>query len=119
MIQSSANYNATNVTGVAYGTELYVRVRWPWLVMPALTVLASITILCLSIRDSSKRPYLFKNKILAAIACKIYGWEGEEHGMDDVWEWQTMGRLEEKSSRILVRMQLPNGTEDGLKLKKK
>ena len=60
---------------------------------------------------------MFKNKILAAIACDLYGWE-RESDMDGVWGRQTMGRLEEKSSRILVRMQLPNSTEAGLKPKK-
>ncbi|KAI8940576.1 hypothetical protein NX059_001851 [Plenodomus lindquistii] len=118
MIQSSANLNATNITGIAYGTELYVRVRWPWLIVPALTIIASTTILCLTMLDSNKRSYLFKNKILAALALEVHEWEGEEYGADGVLDRRAMRRLQQKSKMLTVRMQLPSGLDRGLKLKR-
>ena len=86
MLQSSANPNARNITGTAYRTELYMRVRWRWLLLPGLTVFASIATLCFTIRDSNRRLYLFKNKILTATAFELYDQGAEEYDTDAAWE---------------------------------
>lgn len=75
MLQSSANPNATNITGIAYVTELYVHVRWLWLIFPFLTVLTSITILNLTFLYGRKRPHLFRTRISAAIAVEPGAWD--------------------------------------------
>jgi hypothetical protein len=118
IMQSSANPNATNITGTAYGTDLYVQVHWVWLVLPVATVVISIMILGFVIFESKKKPYLFKNKILAALVFELSGWRKEEYGADRFWERQTMRKLEESSMRMKARMQLPDSAEEGLKLKK-
>ncbi|KAF2622936.1 hypothetical protein BU25DRAFT_414706 [Macroventuria anomochaeta] len=118
LMRSSANPNATNMTGIAYGTDIYVKVRWLWLVLPLLTITASMLVLGFSILDSNKKNYLFKNKILASFAFELDGWEKEEYRADHAWERHTVRRLEETSERMMASIHLPSEDDDGLKLKK-
>jgi hypothetical protein len=37
MQQGRSNLCATNVTGTAFGTEVYIHVRWLWVTLPTFT----------------------------------------------------------------------------------
>ncbi|KAF2736246.1 hypothetical protein EJ04DRAFT_575549 [Polyplosphaeria fusca] len=67
VIQSSINPYASNITGEAYGAEMFVRVRWQWFVWPVAMTLASVVLLAATIRGSMEKEYLFKNSVLAVL----------------------------------------------------
>jgi hypothetical protein len=77
-LQSPFNPNATRIYGDAYGPEIFVRVRWPWFIMPLSLVLASNILLCLTIYHSRKSRYLYKNSIMAILFHGLEGWEAHE-----------------------------------------
>ncbi|KAJ4371858.1 hypothetical protein N0V86_008412 [Didymella sp. IMI 355093] len=118
LFQSSANPNITNITGTAYDQELYVRARWAWFVLPLLMFSASVVILALTILNSRKRTYLFKNKILAALAFQLDGWDGGEYGADSDWERHSIRLLEESSNNMMAKIHLSTEHEPGLKFKR-
>ncbi|KAH6629124.1 hypothetical protein C7974DRAFT_181757 [Boeremia exigua] len=118
LIKSPSNNQIQTLEGTAYGSEIYIQVRWPWFFFPLFLTAASTLILALSIWDSSNRVYLFKNKILAAIAFELHGWKREEYDADDDWGAHSMGEFEKKSERMVAKMQLPQHGESGLKLRK-
>ena len=64
------------------------------------------------------REYPFKNKIFAAIAFGLCGWEKDEYGADGDWRRCSIRNLEQKPERRLVKMQLTQEGDGGLKLKK-
>jgi hypothetical protein len=79
MQQGRVNLCATNVTGTAFGTEVYIHVRWLWATLPTFTLIGSIAILIITILSSNKRSYLFKHKVLAAIFVQLDGWKTNEY----------------------------------------
>jgi hypothetical protein len=119
MQQSRVNLYATNITGIAYGTEIYVHVQWLWVILPMFLLVASVTILIFTILSSNKRSYLFKNKVLAAIFMRLEGWAASEYMSENEWNHQSMKKLEETSKRMTARLHVPDGDLDrDLKLKK-
>jgi hypothetical protein len=61
--------------GIAYGPEPFFQVRWAWLVMPLVLVLMSVAFLTGTAVYSRRKPYLFKNSVLAAL---LYGLSGQD-----------------------------------------
>jgi hypothetical protein len=119
MQQSRVNVYATNITGIAYGTEIYVHVEWLWVILPIFLLGASATVLIFTILSSNNRSYLFKNKVLAAIFMRLDGWETSEYMPKNEWNHQSMKRLEETSKGMTARLHVPTGDRDGyLKLRK-
>jgi hypothetical protein len=118
LMSTSINRNATNITGTAYGIELYVRVQWLWLILPICLLTVSISVLILSIISSLGKPHLLKNKILAAIFVKLDGWEIDEDAAERNWDYQSMKKLEERSKGMFARLQRDAGVDAGIKLKK-
>ncbi|KAF3039846.1 hypothetical protein E8E11_002822 [Didymella keratinophila] len=118
LLQSPSNPQIQNITGVAYGAEIHVQVRWIWLILPLATFLASVVLLVLSMLDSSRREYLFRNKILAAIAIELHGWDRDEYAADGDWKRGSIRTLEQRSETMVARMQLPQDGDGGLKFKK-
>ncbi|CAO2655913.1 Nn.00g047160.m01.CDS01 [Neocucurbitaria sp. VM-36] len=106
LIQNPSNPDATNITGTAYGSELYVRVRWAWLILPLLTITMVIAILILSILNSSKKPYLLEDSILAALFFDVDGWDKKEYCEEDTWGRQSVRKMEEKATSMTARMEL-------------
>ena len=118
VLQSQANPGITNITGIAYGTEIYVQVNWLWFILPLVLLASCFLILVLSIWDSSRKGYLFKNNILAATAFQLHGWEPHEYGVDGTWTRHSMRNVEKKAERMVARMQLPHEGDGGLRLKR-
>lgn len=61
--------------GLAYGPQPFFQVRWAWLVVPLLLVVMSVVFLTGTAFYSRRKPYLFKNSVLAAL---LYGLSGRE-----------------------------------------
>lgn len=82
--------NTTNVYGTAYFVEIYVIIRWPWLLLPGLLVLLSAMFLLLTMRMSRKGrgSPLWKSRVLPFLFHGLDGWEkgelrvSDEAGMD-------------------------------------
>jgi hypothetical protein len=118
VLQSQANPDVANITGVAYGAEIYVQVNWLWFILPLALLASCLLIVVLSIWDSSRKSYLFKNNILAAIAFELHGWEPPEYGVDETWTRHSMRNVEKKAERMVAGMQLPHEGDGGLRLKR-
>ncbi|KAK8005703.1 hypothetical protein PG990_011740 [Apiospora arundinis] len=58
------NYNATTVKGKAVYDETYIRVRWPWIILPLVEITLSAVLLLASIMATSGMP-LWKTSSLA------------------------------------------------------
>jgi hypothetical protein len=78
VVQSPYNPRAKRLAMPAYGSEVFVRVRWVWFIMPLSLVVASNIILFLMIHRSGKKPFLYKNSILATLFHGLDGWEMHE-----------------------------------------
>lgn len=118
VLRTQSNPDITNFTGTVYGTEIYVQVNWLWFVLPLVLLASCLIILVLSIWDSSRKDYLFKNNILAAIAFELHGWEPHEYGVDETWTRHSMRNVEKRAERMVARMQLPHEGDGGLRLKR-
>jgi hypothetical protein len=77
-IQSSQNPEAGISAGNAYAYMPFFEVRWTWLIMPLLLVLTSILFLICTVFQSRRKPYLFKNSIVASILYGLEGWRAGE-----------------------------------------
>jgi hypothetical protein len=69
------------VRGDAYAEELYVRVRWQWIILPAFLELASLVLLVLTIVHSRREDVpIWKSSVLALVY----------HGVDDLHDRGTL-----------------------------
>jgi hypothetical protein len=86
VIQSQRNLDAKNITGDAFGPELYIEIRWLWFSGPLSMVLLSILFLIMTILKSSRREYRFKTSILAILfhrlesGCEVQNSQAEMDG---------------------------------------
>jgi hypothetical protein len=72
------NDNATRVFGISYREETYIRVSWPWLIIPGVVVLMSIVLLVASIVLSrGNKQGLWKSTTLVPLFTRMRGWEHE------------------------------------------
>jgi hypothetical protein len=78
VFQSPLNPAATNITGVAEGHEIFVKVRWVWFSLPLVVALVGIVFLLATVIQSSGEAQLFKNSILAAFLFGLDGWAVDE-----------------------------------------
>ncbi|KAK8023594.1 hypothetical protein PG993_011660 [Apiospora rasikravindrae] len=69
------NYNATTVRGKAEYNETYIRVRWPWMILPLVEVVLAALLLLASIIVTGGMP-LWKTSGLAFLVAG--GWEKEQ-----------------------------------------
>jgi hypothetical protein len=76
-VLSEENTNKTMISGKAFVNEPYVRVRWPWLILPLLEVIATCGLLAVSITTTRKLP-LLKNSAIALLLHGLEGWSEEE-----------------------------------------
>ncbi|OAL47212.1 hypothetical protein IQ07DRAFT_573045 [Pyrenochaeta sp. DS3sAY3a] len=68
--------NATRMSGISYREETYIKVTWPWLILPGVVVLMSIVLLIASIVLSrGEKQGLWKSSLLAPLFTQMRGWE--------------------------------------------
>jgi hypothetical protein len=77
-IRSIANDNRYSAVGKVYREQSFFHVTWVWLIMPLLLVLMSIGVLITTAIYSRRKPYLFKNSILAAMRYRTDDWQHDE-----------------------------------------
>lgn len=82
LIRSSQNGHVKNVTGKAFGSETYVRVRWQWFILPLSVVVMSTLFLVLTISQSWSRDHRFKSSVLATLFHGLEGWDGDDLKID-------------------------------------
>jgi hypothetical protein len=75
--QSQDNLNATMMQGVVRVKETYVKVRWPWLILPLLETVLATFLLVMSIIVSGKLP-LWKSSAMASLVHGLDGWDNDE-----------------------------------------
>jgi hypothetical protein len=82
VLQSPLNTAATNVTGIADGHEIFVKVRWAWFAFPVLVALVGVVFLLATVIRSRGEARLFKTSILAAFLFELEGWAAEGRRVD-------------------------------------
>jgi hypothetical protein len=118
ILQSQSNPDIVNITGIEYGTKIYVQVIWVWFILPPVLLASCLLIVVLSIWDSSRKGYVFKNNVLTAIAFELHGWQPHEYDVDKTWIRRSVWNVEKKAEQMEARMQLPHDEEGGSRPKK-
>lgn len=71
-LRSSSNQLATKIQGKAYRSESYIRVRWPWIILPICTTLGSILLLLgTSIMSHSQNSVLWKDSVIPLMMSQL------------------------------------------------
>lgn len=87
--------------GKVYSEEVYINVRWYWLILPALEIALTLVFLVISMILNRHQP-IFKNSILPYLAHGLEGWEHEELNIES----ETIDGLEKvlyKETAVLER----------------
>lgn len=89
----------TKIEGIVTGSELYIKVNWPWIVLPLAEVVMGIAfMLCTLIYNHRMGVTVWKSSNIVPLLIVMVGWESEEL---EVASSQT---LEERSMRMKGRL---------------
>ena len=92
--------NSTMISGTALGPETYVRVNWPWLILPIMTVLLANAFLAISIFVNARdHAPIWKSSSLALLFHGV-SIEGESRGTVS-----TSREMNETAKQIRVRLE--------------
>ncbi|OQD95266.1 hypothetical protein PENSOL_c021G05122 [Penicillium solitum] len=92
-----------SVNGTVYVTNVFVNVRWPWMILPGLLVLLGAIFLATTITVSKQSHIpLWKSSALAAY---YHGLESLDDDEDDRDELKTASTMEKKAGEGNVRLQ--------------
>jgi hypothetical protein len=116
VLQSPLNPAATNITGVADGPEIFVKVRWVWFSLPSVVALVGIVFLLATVVQTKGEEQLFKNAILPAFFFDLDGWESHERRVGGMNGRQT-GQDVLRVSRGMIGVRSPDD-KGNLKLKR-
>jgi hypothetical protein len=95
--------NATNALGSTHELDVFVHVRWPWLILPLVLVFASLAFLITSIvLGLMCSTPLWKSSTLPLLFHSINPWNEEEHTIRSV---RQMDRVAEATRVQLLRKQ--------------
>jgi len=98
-----ANMNVTNQTGRAFSSETFIRVRWPWIILPVAEAAGAAVLLALSIFATRHQP-LLKDSALALL---FYGpgkdeWPEEAQVQRFSGNGRPDARVYEKSAKGMI-----------------
>ena len=116
VLQSPSNPSATRLYGPAYGSEVFIGVRWTWFIMPLLLVMASSIFLAMTIYRSRKSPYLFKNSVMAVLFHGLHDPDKQDVLLRSVSKKQTYEGLTIEAGTM--RVSFGKDEEGYLRLKK-
>lgn len=88
------NSNATTFAGDVFVKEVYIRVTWPWLIIPVVETLTTAIILVYCIVLSMHRR-LLKTSLIALLVHGLEGWSADEINIpddEDVEKLETMAK---------------------------
>lgn len=71
------NLNATTIPGTTYVTKTYIRVTWPWLILPLAEALLTSFLMVITICLTWGQP-LLKTSLIALLAHRLEGWSEDE-----------------------------------------
>lgn len=101
-MRSQANVNLTLVKGAALAPQVYIRVRWRWIVLPMMEVLLAATALFLNC-DLNRGQPLLKSSLLALLASRLeLGHDGAEDEAPSQGHNEETQRLDEVRSHLQV-----------------
>lgn len=103
MTQAIRQASTSTVSGVVYGTEPYVHVRWRWLVLPAVIEIAAL-ILWLCIATVGRGKPLWKSSILPVFRCTVVDVTGSRLLMHE-----DVARLEKTAENLQVQLRYNPG----------
>lgn len=86
------NSNATSFAGDVFIKEVYIRVRWPWLIIPLVETLTT-AVLLVSCIMLSRHSRLLKTSLIALLVHGLDGWRADEinlPGSEDAEKLETM-----------------------------
>ncbi|KAI0901586.1 hypothetical protein F4806DRAFT_5914 [Annulohypoxylon nitens] len=107
-----AKLTPQTLPGNAYYNEVYIQVRWCWLILPVMETILTGLLLGISIKLNHDEP-LYKNSVLAYLS---HGLEGWEKGEIDIRPPESVDKLEEVLGRQIAK--LGRGEDGLLKLRK-
>jgi hypothetical protein len=123
-IQSSAipeNANST-VPMAVYATDIFVEVRWVWMILPLALVLLGLVFFALTVLEGRKKGYLLKTSVLAVM---FYGLEAREWGAggDGEEEEEEVAKERARENGLAreakrIRVAFVRGDDGGMKLKR-
>ncbi|OQE27538.1 hypothetical protein PENSTE_c004G00816 [Penicillium steckii] len=95
--------NGSDIHGIAYASEVYVEVKWLWLILPAVLVVSGIIFVGIVIFQNKKNgESLWKSSVLAFLYHGFYNVDKDESIAVSV--------MEKKAEELVVRLQ---ASEDG------
>lgn len=97
------NANATNIDGKAFFNEVYIQVRWVWLLVPLLETALITLLLALSIFTTLKEP-LIKDNVLAYLSTTVEGHTGSESELL-MTPWTTERALNDQAEDMIVKLE--------------
>ncbi|KAI0134372.1 hypothetical protein BJ170DRAFT_609542 [Xylariales sp. AK1849] len=98
------NLNATTIQGRASFNETYIRVRWPWMILPLAETALAAFLLALSIFITDKQP-LLKTSVIAYLTSKLDGWADDELGIVADSSKLTQEKLEYLAEGMRARLE--------------
>ena len=92
------NVNAAKVTGEARSQEIFVQVRWPWIITPLLEALLShiLLVVCILL---TRRENLIRTSLIAPL---LYGVELNDSEHRKLLDLGAVEKIEEESKGVLV-----------------
>lgn len=70
------NFNATRVAGRAFFNEMYIQVRWQWMILPLVEAALATFLLVVTVIITRGQP-LFKTSVMAYLVSGLDGWNEE------------------------------------------
>ncbi|MCJ1268242.1 hypothetical protein MMC22_008129 [Lobaria immixta] len=112
MTNSLRDLSSLNVHGQSGSMELYVRVSWPWLALPVLSVILGMILLISVMKVTRKHKLnIWKTSELALL------FHGLDFSLHDTAEMDKVSEMEETAMALQVR--LGQGPRGGLQLQRK
>ena len=98
--ETGDNNNATIVNGAAVFNEVYIRVRWAWLILPVSEMLLAAVLLVAVIVVTRGGPMVKES----VVACVMYGMDDPEREAVRSRRPVTRGEMDEAAKRLDVRL---------------
>lgn len=95
IIQSSYNPNTKTIDMSVFASDIFVDVRWRWMILPLTIVVTGLLFVVLSILESRNKRYLLKSSILAVM---FYGLDMQEWGF--VGDDGTKGMSQDRATDV-------------------
>lgn len=105
-IRSATNNGTLQIYGNAWGAEVFVQTRWPWIILPALLLISTLVLICATLAKSQKQQVpAWKSSSLATL---LHGLTEEARRQLD--HGSSQSEVEAASQKIRVKMSFGNAS---------